>query len=65
MRPELVENTRAEVVAALAVLALDELTPTQLARVEERLQLVLSGPLPVASWLASRFSRRRRRSVAA
>lgn len=51
-----VENTRDELLAVLAALAMDELTPAQLARVEERYQLVADGPLPAAAWLAARYT---------
>lgn len=62
MLPEIVQNTP-QLVAVLAALALDELTPIQTARVEERLQLLATGPLPAASWLTSRLVSRRRRVV--
>jgi hypothetical protein len=49
-----IENSNEELLSALAMLAMDELTPEQLCRVEERFQLLAEGPLPVAAWVASR-----------
>jgi hypothetical protein len=49
-----VENSNEHRLAVLAALALEELTPIQVARVEERLELVSQGR--AASWLAARFA---------
>ncbi len=57
---EIASNTNEDKTALLAVLALEELSPEQRARVAERYELLLEGRLPVASWLASRFSSFRR-----
>lgn len=53
---DVVETSNEHSLAVLAALALDELTPIQLARVEERAQLVFQGDVPTCVWLSSRLS---------
>jgi hypothetical protein len=47
---------RTERLALLAYLALDELTPAQVARVEERYELMLESDRPISAWLSERIA---------